>query len=299
MHRQIIECVANFSEGRNQAVMDHIATAISRVNGVKIINIHSDIDHNRSVISFIGSPDTIAEAAFTGIKTAAEQIDMNQHQGQHPRIGAADVVPFIPIQDVTMAECVAVAHAVGKRVGEQLHIPVYFYEEAAMHSSRRNLADVRRGEYETLKQAIITDESYRPDYGPADLGKEGAVAIGARKPLIAFNVYLNTDNIDVARRIAETIRHSSGGLRHVKALGLLVDGRAQVSMNITDYANISLAQIVEFIRREAQRYGVMVERSELVGLIPLQALIDAAKWSLQLDNLQVDHVLEMHLLDLD
>lgn len=299
MIRRIVECVANFSEGQNQTTVDHIKEAILAVPGVRIIGVHSDVDHNRTVISFLGTPDNIADAAFAAIRVAGERIDMDAHRGQHPRIGAADVVPFIPVQGVTMVECVSIAHNLGRRVGDELGIPVFLYEEAALRSDRRNLADVRRGEYESLKLSISSDPDRYPDCGPVLLGKAGAVAIGARGPLIAFNIYLNTGDVEVARRIAAVLRFSSGGLRYVKALGLLVNGRAQVSINVIDYAKNSLPLIVELVRREAARYGIMIEHTELVGLLPLQALIDASQWYLQLNEFSADQILETHLMDLD
>jgi glutamate formiminotransferase/formiminotetrahydrofolate cyclodeaminase len=293
--RQIVECVPNFSEGRRPEVIDRIAAEISAVPNVQLLDRESDADHNRSVLTFVGEPAAVAEAAFRAIRAAAELIDLDTHQGEHPRIGATDVVPFIPISGVTMDECVALAKQLGQRVGDELGIPVYLYEAAATRPENQNLADIRRGEYEGLKGAIQTDPRRRPDYGKLELGKAGATVIGARAPLIAFNVYLTTSDVEIARKIAVTIRHKSGGLRFVKALGLLVDGKAQVSMNLTDYTQTALHHVVEMIRREAARYGVAVQSSELIGLIPQRALLDAAQWYLQLDNLTPDLVLESRL----
>jgi glutamate formiminotransferase/formiminotetrahydrofolate cyclodeaminase len=240
----------------------------------------------------------VEEAAFRGIGKAAELIDMNLHRGEHPRMGAADVVPFVPIKNVTMGDCVTIARRVGERVGRELDIPVYLYEEAATRPERRNLADVRRGEYEGIKAEIETNPERAPDFGPQHLGKAGATAIGARPPLIAFNVYLGTDDVEVAKAIARAVRYSSGGLRYVKALGLLVKGKAQVSMNLTDYRQTPIHRVVEMIRREADRYGVAVIESELIGLIPNEALVVAAKFYLQLDGLSSDQILENRLADL-
>lgn len=293
--RQVVECVANFSEGQRVDVIDQIVNAIDDVWGVTVLGSESDVDHNRTVVSFAGKPDGIVEAAFEGIRRASELINLDVHRGQHPRLGATDVVPFIPIEGVTMADCVKLARQLGQRVGEELQIPVYLYEQAATRTDRQNLADVRRGEYEVLKQTITTDPDRQPDFGPMQLGTAGATIIGARYALIAFNVYLTTDNIDVAKKIAQAIRHSSGGLRYVKALGLLVDGRAQVSMNLTNYKETPIHRVVEMIRTEAQRYGVGIESSELIGLIPQDALLDAAAWYLQVDNYQPDKVLEHRL----
>ncbi|HDN80178.1 MAG TPA: glutamate formimidoyltransferase [Chloroflexi bacterium] len=292
---RIIECVPNFSEGRRKEVIERIAQAIAEVKGVQVLDIESDPDHNRSVITFVGSPEAVEEAAFRSIKTASQLIDMDKHRGEHPRIGAADVVPFVPIRGVTMEDCIALAHQLGERVGRELGIPVYLYGEAAIKPERRDLAYIRRGEYEGLKETIATDPDRTPDFGPAKLGKAGATAIGARPPLIAFNVYLNTDDVEVAKKIARAIRHSSGGLRYVKALGLLVKGRAQVSMNLTDYRKTPIYRVMEMIRREASRYGVAVTSSEIIGLVPEEALLDAAIYYLQLDGFSYDQILERRL----
>lgn len=291
----LVECVPNFSEGRRREVIEAIVSAITGAAPVHVLDVESDPDHNRTVVTFVGAPEDALEAAFAGIAKAAELIDMEQHRGAHPRMGAADVVPFVPIRGVTMQECVELAHRLGKRVGEELGLPVYLYEEAATRPERRNLADVRRGEYEGLKEEIATNPDRAPDYGPAQVGPAGAVIIGARAPLIAYNVYLNTDDVEIAKRIARAVRHSSGGLRYVKALGLLVEGQAQVSMNLTNYRRTPIARVMELIRREAARYGVTVTHSEVVGLIPRDALIEAARYYLQLDSLTPEQILENRL----
>jgi glutamate formiminotransferase len=296
--RKIVECVPNFSEGRRKEVIDQIAEAIAIVADVHVLDVQSDADHNRTVVTFIGEPEAVEEAAFRGIEKAAEFIDMNLHRGEHPRIGAADVVPFVPIKNVTMKDCVAIARRVGERAGRELDIPVYLYEEAATRPERRNLAEVRRGEYEGIKAEIETSPERAPDFGPQHVGKAGATAIGARPPLIAFNVYLGTDDVEVARAIARAVRHSSGGLRYVKALGLLVKGKAQVSMNLTDYRKTPVHRVVEMIRREAECYGVSVIESELIGLIPNEALVEAARFYLQLGGLSSDQILDNRLADL-
>lgn len=296
--RQLVECVVNFSEGQRVDVIDQIVNAIDDVWGVTILGSESDVDHNRTVVTFVGKPSVIVEGAFEGIRRASELIDMDKHHGQHPRLGATDVVPFIPIEGVSMEECVRLANQLGQRVGEELQIPVFLYEYAATRPDRQNLADVRRGEYEGLKQAIATDEARKPDYGPSQVGTAGATIIGARYALIAFNVYLTTDKVEIAEKIAQAIRHSSGGLRYVKALGLLVDGKGQVSMNLTNYKKTPIYRVVEMIRREAQRYGVSVESSELIGLIPQDALLESAAWYLQMDNYSADKVLEKRLFNL-
>jgi glutamate formiminotransferase/formiminotetrahydrofolate cyclodeaminase len=278
-------------------VVDAIVAAISAVKGVHLLDRESDADHNRSVITFVAAPDAITEAAFQGIATAARLIDMDQHQGEHPRLGATDVVPFIPIEGVAMADCVRLAQALGERVGRELDIPVYLYEAAATRPERESLENVRRGQYEALKESIASDPNRAPDYGPARVGKAGATIIGARAPLVAYNVYLTTDDVAIAKQIAKDIRHSSGGYRYVKGLGLLVDGKAQVSMNLTDFTKTPVHRVVETIRREAARYGVSVLRSEIVGLIPQRALLDAAQWYLQIDDFQPEQVLENRLTD--
>jgi glutamate formiminotransferase / formiminotetrahydrofolate cyclodeaminase len=253
---QLIECIPNFSEARRPEVVDQIVTAVTTVDEVHLLDRSSDLDHNRTVLTFAGPPQAVEEAAFRAIKTAAELIDLNQHTGEHPRIGATDVCPFVPLSGVSMEECVAIAKRLGQRVGDELGIPVYLYEQAATRPGRANLENIRHGEYEGLKEEIASNPDREPDYGPPELGPAGATVIGARSYLIAYNVYLTTTDVEIAKKIAKTIRHSSGGLRYVKALGLLVEGRAQVSMNLTDYRKTPIALVVETIRREAARYGV-------------------------------------------
>lgn len=291
----LIECIPNFSEARRPEVIDQIVAAIQAVNEVKLLDRSSDLDHNRTVLTFAGSPAGVEEAAFRAIKTAAELIDLDAHTGEHPRIGATDVVPFVPLRGATMDECIAIAKRLGERVGGELSIPVYLYEAAATRPERANLENIRKGQYEGLKTEIESDPNRKPDYGPSKLPKAGATVIGARNPLIAFNVYLTTDDVNIAKKIAKAVRHSTGGLRYVKGLGLLVDGRAQVSMNLTNFHETPIARVVEFIRREAQRYGVGIHHSELVGLIPQEALVDAAVWYTQLDAFSPEQILESRL----
>ena len=295
MKSHLVECVPNFSEGRRPEVVDAIRQVIAEIKGVYVLDHHSDEDHNRSVITFVGSPDGVEEAAFQGIKIASTLIDLNEHEGEHPRIGATDVVPFVPISGVSMQDCVEMAKRLGERVGSELNIPVYLYERAATRPERKRLENIRRGEYEGLKQEIGTDPEREPDYGPLELGPAGATVIGAREFLIAYNVYLTTDDKTVADKIARAVRRSSGGLRYVKALGMLVDGRAQVSMNLTNFHRTPMARVVEFIRGEARRYGVAVHHSELVGLIPQEALVDAAVWYMQMDQFDPEQVLEQKM----
>ncbi len=295
MAEPLIECVPNFSEGRRGAVVDEIVAAMAAVAGVHVLDAELDADHNRSVVTLVGSPDGVVEAAFRGIDTAARLIDLNQHQGAHPRIGATDVVPFVPIRAATLDLCADLARRLGRRVGEELALPVYLYEAAATRPERRNLADVRRGEYEGLKQTLGVDPARDPDFGPARLGSAGSTAIGARAPLIAYNIYLNTDDVQVARQVARALRFSNGGLRYCKALGLLVGGRAQVSINMTDFRSTPLHRAFDLVRCEAARYGVVPVESEIVGLVPQDALLDAAEHFLRLNHFSRDQVLERRL----
>ncbi len=291
----LIECIPNFSEARRSEVIDQIVAAITSVPAVTLLDRHSDLDHNRTVLTYVGPPVDMEEATFRGIAKAAELIDLDQHRGEHPRLGATDVVPFVPISDITMQACVEIARRLGQRVGDELKIPVYLYEDAATRPENKNLENIRRGEYELLKEEIGKNPKRRPDFGPLKIEPAGATVIGARHPLIAFNVYLTTDDVSIAKKIAKAVRHSSGGLRFVKALGLSVDGIAQVSMNLTNFRATPLARVVEFIRREAARYGVNVRHSELVGLIPQEALVDAAQWYMQLDQFEPAQILETRL----
>ncbi len=292
MAMPLVECIPNYSEGRRPEIIDQIIGAILSVPNVQILDQHSDADHNRTVLTLFGEPESVKEAVFRSIAKAAELIDMNVHQGEHPRVGATDVVPFVPIRDMSMADCIDLARQLGDRVGKELGIPVYLYEDAASVPERVNLENIRRGQYEGLKLEIGVDPARQPDFGPARLGTAGAVVIGAREALIAFNVYLTCDDESIAKRIAKTIRFSSGGLRFVKAMGVLVDGRAQVSMNLTNYRKTSIALVVETVRREAERYGVAIHHCELVGLIPQEALVDTAVWYTQLDQFKAEQILE-------
>ena len=295
MPNPLVECIPNFSDARRPEVIDQITTVMRSVADVTILDRHSDIDHNRTVITLIGAPECVEAAMFAAIRAAAELIDLDQHSGEHPRIGATDVVPFVPIRDISMQECVEIARRLAKRVADELQIPVYLYEEAATLPERKNLENIRRGEYETLKKEIETVPARRPDFGPARLGPAGAIVIGARQPLIAYNIYLTTDDVTIATKIAQAVRHSSGGLRFVKAIGLLVEGRAQVSMNLTNFRQTPLHRVVEMVRREAERYGVGIHHSELVGMIPQDALINTAVWYTQLDQFEPDQVLETRM----
>jgi glutamate formiminotransferase/formiminotetrahydrofolate cyclodeaminase len=295
MPGKIVECIPNFSDARRPEVIKQIVDAVASVEGIRVLDTHSDTDHNRTVLTFIGEPSAVEEAAYRGIAKAAGLIDLNQHQGEHPRIGATDVVPFVPISGVTMIECIEMAKRLGKRVADELAIPVYFYEDAAIRQDRRNLEDIRKGEFERLKEVIATDPYREPDLGPKVLGTAGATVIGARQPLIAYNVYLTTSDVSIAEKIARRVRNSTGGFHFVKAMGVLVNGLAQVSMNLTNFKRSPMAQVTEFVRREAQRYGTGIHHSELVGLIPQRALSNAAQYYLQLDAFDNDQILENKL----
>jgi glutamate formiminotransferase/formiminotetrahydrofolate cyclodeaminase len=293
--KPLVECIPNFSEGRRPEVVEQIVDSVRSTAGVTLLDYSSDADHNRSVVTFVGDPAGVEAAAFAAIKTAAELIDMREQEGEHPRVGATDVVPFVPIRDMEIADCVEMAERLGKRVGEELGIPVYLYEAAARRPDRVNLATVRKGEYEGLRDEIASNPDRAPDFGPRELGSAGATVIGARAPLIAYNIYLDTDDVEIADKIARAVRHSGGGLRYVKAMGVLVEGQAQVSMNLTDYRKTPVHRIQELVRVEAARYGRSITTAELVGLIPEQALIDSARWYLQLDLFDDDQILERQL----
>ncbi len=300
MTAKVVECVPNFSEGRRPEVVQAIVGAIASVAGVHVLDESSDAGHNRTVVTFLGPPEPVAEAAFLGVAKAVELIDMERHEGGHPRIGAADVVPFIPVAGVSMAECVALAETVGGRIAEELHVPVYLYEEAAKRPDRRRLEVIRRGQYESLKVEIAAPERH-PDFGLPELHPTaGACVVGARPPLVAFNVNLATDDVEVAKRIAKAVRESSGGLVNVKAVGLAVDdGKiAQVSMNLVNTAKTPIYRAFELIGVEARRFGVAVRDAEIVGLVPAAALFDVAQFYLSLKGFDPERqVLERRLVD--
>ncbi|MBK9122252.1 MAG: glutamate formimidoyltransferase [Chloroflexi bacterium] len=290
----MIECVPNFSEGRRKEIVSAIVDAM-RVPGASIIDVSSDADHNRSVVTLVGGLDAVAEAAFRGVKEAAALIDMRRQSGVHPRIGAADVVPLIPLRDVSLAECATAARTLGARVGAELGLPVFLYDAAALRPDRVTLPQVRRDPYEALVETIASDPSRTPDYGPAVLGTAGAVAVGARGPLIAFNAYLDTGDVSVAQEIAREIRESGGGMPSVRALGLLVNGTAQVSMNLIDFRVTGMLTALDAVRQAAAARGHRVERTELIGLAPLRALVDAALSALQLPAAAADLILEARI----
>jgi glutamate formiminotransferase len=295
---KLVECVPNFSEGRRKEVIEQIIAQITNVDGVKLLDYSSDESHNRSVVTFVGEPEAVKEAAFRAVKKAAELINMEEHQGEHPRMGATDVIPFIPISDVTMDECINLARELGERIGGDLKIPVYLYEEAATRPGRKNLANVRKGQFEGLKDTI-KEPNRQPDYGPGEIGRAGATAIGARPPLIAYNINLGTDDINVAKRIAKTIRGSSGGFVSVKALGVMLEDRniAQVTINMCNYKEVPLFRVFELVKREAARYGMNVIGSEIVGLLPMDALLEVAEFYLQLEEFRKEQVLETRIVE--
>ncbi|AZR74610.1 glutamate formiminotransferase [Anoxybacter fermentans] len=294
---QIVECVPNISEGRRPEVVEAVIDEIRQVEGVSLLDYSSDADHNRTVITFVGEMEPVKEAAFRLTKKAVELIDMEKHTGEHPRIGAVDVIPFIPIQGVEMEECIAAAKEVAKRIADELNVPTYLYGEAAQRPERRNLANIRKGQYEALKEEIGKEER-RPDFGPAKTHPTaGATVVGARMPLVAFNVNLDTDQKWIADKIARAVRESSGGFKNVKAMGVMLEDRnqVQVSMNLENYVKTPIYRVFETIKREAARYGVNVVGSEIIGLVPQQALIDVAEWYLQVEEFNSDQVLENRL----
>src|SRR5205823_12881642 len=268
----LIECVPNFSEGRDKSKVDAIAAAM-KIDGVFLLDREMDADHNRCVITLVGEREAIQEAAIRGGGKAVELIDLNSHKGAHPRLGAADVIPFIPIEGVSIEDCVTMARHVGEQIWNRYQIPVYLYEAAATSPERQNLENIRRGQFEGLRDEIATNPARKPDFGEARIHPTaGAVVVGARKFLIAYNVFLNTPDVDIAKKVAKAVRFSSGGLRFVKGMGVSCRGLAQVSMNLTDFEQTSVARVFEFVRREAARYGVHAISSETVGVISKRAL---------------------------
>jgi glutamate formiminotransferase/formiminotetrahydrofolate cyclodeaminase len=291
----LVECVPNFSEGRDKAKVDAIIEAM-KMPGVYLLDREMDSDHNRCVITLVGDREAIQEAAIRGVGKASELIDLNTHTGAHPRMGAADVVPFIPIDGVTIEDCVAMANHVGQEIWKRYKVPVYLYEAAARIPERQGLENIRRGQFEGIRAEIGTNPSRRPDIGdPCVHPTAGATVVGARKFLIAYNIFLNTSDVEIAKKIAKAIRFSSGGLRFVKGAGFLVRGLAQVSMNLTDFEQTPIHRVYELVKREAARYGVMPLSSEIVGLIPKRALEQAAEWFLQVENFDSSLILENRL----
>ncbi len=291
---KLVECVPNFSEGRRPDVVDAIRNAIASVEGVSILDASSDASHNRSVITFVAPLERAVEAAFVGVRTALQRIDLTKHQGEHPRIGAADVVPFVPLEGTTIEDCIRLARELGARVGKELEIPVYLYERAATRDSRKNLADVRRGQFEGLRKELGINAERDPDFGPARIHPTfGAVAIGARPFLVAYNIYLGgAENLQIAKDIAKAVRGSSGGFPFVKALGLEVDGQAQVSMNLVDTEQTPLHVVFDAVSAKAREAGIEVTWSEIIGLVPERVLFGASASYLKLTHFTADQVLE-------
>lgn len=294
---KIVECIPNFSEGRDSLIIDKIIDTLRGKEGIKLLDYSSDKDHNRTVVTFVGSPEKIYEGILGMADKVYRYIDMRTHNGEHPRMGALDVVPLVPISDVTMEECIELSNRVAKEIGEKYNVPVYLYEDAATKENRRNLAVVRKGQYEGFFEKI-KDLDWKPDYGPTEMNaKLGCSAIGARVPLVAFNVNLDTNNIEIAQNIAKVVRHIGGGLRYVKAMGVELKERniVQVSMNLVNYEKTAIYRAFEMVKMEAKRYGVNVVGSEVVGLVPMAALIGCAEYYLQIENFSQEQILEKRI----
>lgn len=296
---KIVECVPNFSEGRDLAKIDQIVSPFRGKPGVKLLDYSNDEDHNRLVVTLVGEPEALRDAVIEAIGVAVRLIDLNHHQGQHPRMGAVDVVPFIPIKNVTMEEAIALSKEVGQALGEKYNLPVFLYEKSASAPHRENLAAVRKGEFEGMAEKIKLPE-WKPDFGPAERhATAGTVAVGARMPLVAYNINLNTNDLEIASKIAKNIRYINGGLRFVKAMGVELTDRhiTQVSINMTDYSRTALYRAFELVRIEARRYGVSIVGSEIIGLVPMEALIDTASYYLGLENFSMQQVLESRIME--
>ncbi|MCR2043074.1 glutamate formimidoyltransferase [Anaerosalibacter massiliensis] len=296
---RLVQCVPNFSEGRDKEVIEKIVDEVRRVDEVKLLDYSPDKDHNRTVVTFIGEPEKVLEAAFNTCKKASELIDMTQHTGEHPRMGATDVIPLIPISDITEEEAIEMSKKLGKRIGEELNISVYLYEKSASAPHRENLAKVRKGQYEGMAEKL-KEEEWAPDFGPNELNiKAGVTAVGARMPLVAFNVNLDTDDLSIAKKIGKAVRGSSGGFAYCKALGIEIKERniVQVSMNMVDYTKTPLYRVFDMIEREANRYGVNVIGSEIIGLVPVNALVNCANYYLKVENFDESQILEKRIFE--
>ncbi len=296
---KLVECIPNFSEGRDQAVIDALVNEAKSVPGVTLLDHSSDASHNRSVFTLVGDPEGIAEAAFRLCKLASEKIDMTKHSGEHPRMGATDVIPFVPVKDMTEEECVEISKKVAERIYNELKIPSFLYEASAQKPGRTNLAAVRKGQFEGMPEKLLQEE-WAPDFGERKIHPTaGITAIGARMPLVAFNINLNTSDINIANAIAKTIRASSGGFKYCKAIGVMLEDRniAQVSMNMVNYEGTPLYRVFEVVRAEAKRWGVTITGSEVIGLTPAKALVDCAEYYLQIESFDYGkQILENHLL---
>ncbi len=297
--KKIVQCVPNFSEGRDPKKVDRIVEAFRGKEGVKLLDYSSDTDHNRSVVTLVGEPDPLKEAVVEAIGIALEEIDMTKHEGQHPRMGATDVVPFIPIKNVTMDEAIELSKEVAKEVYEKYQLPVFLYEKSSSAPHRENLAKIRKGQFEEMGEKVKREE-WEPDFGGKNIHSTGGVtAIGARMPLVAFNVNLDTNDLEFANQIAKNVRHLSGGFRYCKGIGIELKDRGivQVSMNMTDYTKTALYRVFELIKIEAKRYGVNVIGSEIIGLLPMEALIDTAVYYLGVEDFSMDQVLEQRMME--
>lgn len=296
--QKLVECVPNFSEGRNLSKIKKIAGSAQKIKGVRVLDIEWDKSHNRSLVTVVGAPEPTLKGAFEMIKTATKLIDMRKHQGEHPRVGATDVVPFVPVSGVTLKECVVLANKLAKKVSQELKIPVYLYEAAARKKERVNLADVRRGEYEGLKDEIKTNSERKPDYGPSKMHPTaGATVIGARKYLVAYNINLDTKDIEIAKKIAGKVREKDGGLPGVKALGFKVGGYAQVSMNLTDFEKTNFDEAYRAVEKEAKKFKVRIRSSEVYGMIPLEALVKSVITTFKAKDFKSEQVLEKRLYE--
>jgi len=295
---KIVECVPNFSEGRREEVVGAIADAARRIEGVRVLDVEMDASHNRAVVTLVGGPENVKQAAFACASKAVELIDLNKHTGEHPRVGAVDVIPFVPISEVEMKDCVELAMSLGQEIAEKLGVPVYLYEEAATRPDRKNLAKVRRGQFEGLREEIKTNPERAPDFGPSELHPTaGAVVVGAREPLIAYNINLGTGDVSIAKSIAKAVREKDGGLKHVKALGFETDKEdvVQVSMNLVNYKETPIFVVFDAVRSHADKHGVPVVGSEIIGLVPQDALVDTAEYYLKIQDFSKSQILEYKL----
>ncbi|KGG80196.1 glutamate formiminotransferase [Caloranaerobacter azorensis H53214] len=297
--KKIIECVPNFSEGRDLEKIEKIVNPFRGKDGVKLLDYQRDEDHNRLVVTVVGEPEPLKEAVIEAMGVAIREIDMTKHQGQHPRMGAIDVVPFIPIKNVSMTEAIELSKEVAKEAAQKYNLPIFLYEKSATRPERQNLAKIRKGEFEGMEEKLKSQD-WKPDFGPDKVHPTaGVTAVGARMPLVAFNVNLSTDNLEIANQIARRVRHISGGLRYCKAIGIELKDRGivQVSMNMTDYTKTALYRVFELIRIEARRYGVNIVGSEIIGLVPMEALIDTAVYYLGVENFSMEQVLETRIME--
>lgn len=294
----VLECIPNFSEGRNKETIEAIMDTLRGKEGIKLLDYSSDQDHNRTVVTLVGSPEALREHLVNFVDEAKKRIDLRVHQGQHPRMGAVDVMPFVPIRDITMEEAVAFSKEFAKELHEKLNIPLFLYEESASESHRKNLATLRKGQFEGMKEKV-QDPRFHPDFGDDVHESFGIMAIGARPFLVAFNVNLDTQNLEIADRIAKNVRHISGGLRYVKGMGVALEDRkqVQVSMNLTNFEKTPIHRVFELIKLEASRYGVSVVGSEIIGLVPMAALVDTASWYLRTEDFSMEQVLEAKMME--